>query len=377
MKIEQFKAGVWRQQYKYKSFAPNSINHVWTWDDPSINTLLEQATRAIGELNAFSLIVPDIDVFIEMHVVKEAQTSSKIEGTQTAIDEALLPEAEVAPEKRDDWREVRNYIEAMNRSIADLRDLPLSNRLLCKAHATLMRDVRGKHKQPGDFRTSQNWIGGSSLADAVFIPPHPDDVPGLMTDLERFWHNETIAVPHLVRAAISHYQFETIHPYLDGNGRIGRLLITLYLVSNGLLAKPSLYLSDFFERNRASYYDALMRVRVANDLSHWIRFFLRGIAETATKGRDTFRKILSLRTEVEQNVSTLGKRSVNGRAAVNYLYSQPMVTAASLSGELRLSKPTGHKLVDELVRLKILRELTGRQKHRIYAFHRYLELFSS
>ena len=377
MKIELFKAGVWRQQYKYKSFAPNTINHLWTWDDPSINTLLEEATRAIGELNAFSLIVPDIDLFIEMHVVKEAQTSSKIEGTQTGIDEALLPEAEVAPENRDDWREVRNYIEAMNSAIAELRDLPLSNRLLCSAHATLMRDVRGEHKLPGDLRTSQNWIGGSSLADAVFIPPHPNDVGALMADLEKFWHNETIAVPHLVRAAISHYQFETIHPFLDGNGRIGRLLITLYLVSNSLLAKPSLYLSDFFERNRTSYYDALMRVRVANDLSHWVRFFLRGVAETATKGRDTFRKILSLRTEMEQKVSTLGKRSVNGRAAVNYLYSQPMVTAASLGAQLRLSKPTSHKLVDELVRLGILRELTGRQKHRIYAFQRYLELFSS
>ena len=296
MKFETFKAGVWQQRYQYKSFEPVRVNHPWFWEDPTINTLLENANRALGELNAFSLIVPDIDLFIEMHVVKEAQTSSRIEGTQTGLDEALMPEEQILPEKRDDWREVRNYIDAVNSAIAELANLPLSNRLLKQTHAVLMQGVRGDHKQPGEFRISQNWIGGSSLADAVFIPPHPDGVPDLMGDLEKFWHNEEIVVPHLIRAAISHYQFETIHPFLDGNGRIGRLMIPLYLVSHGLLAKPSLYLSDFFERNRASYYDALMRVRVSNDITHWVRFFLSGMAETATKGRDAFRQILALRT---------------------------------------------------------------------------------
>jgi Fic family protein len=377
MKFETFKAGIWKARYQYKSFEPVTVNHEWVWEDARINTLLEQANRALGELNAFSLIVPDIDLFIEMHVVKEAQTSSRIEGTQTGIDEALMPEEDIRPEKRDDWREVRNYIDGVNVAIRELATLPLSNRLLKQTHEILMRGVRGEHKQPGEFRTSQNWIGGSSVADAVFIPPHPDGVPDLMGDLEKFWHNEAVTVPNLVRIAISHYQFETIHPFLDGNGRIGRLMIPLYLVSNGLLAKPSLYLSDFFERNRASYYDALMRVRVSNDLIHWVRFFLAGVAETAAKGRDVFRQILALRTEVEHAVLDLGKRATTARTALNVLYKTPLVSSADLERALEISTPTANTLIRELIRVGVLVEITGQRRGRIYAFERYLKLFVS
>lgn len=375
MKFETFQAGSWQQRYQYKSFEPVPVNHEWVWEDPAINTLLESANRALGELNAFSLIVPDIDLFIEMHVVKEAQTSSRIEGTQTGIDEALMPEEQILPEKRDDWREVRNYIKAVNTAIGELKTLPLSNRLLKQTHEILLSGVRGEHKQPGEFRTSQNWIGGSSLKDAVFIPPHPDNVPELMGELEKFWHNDMITVPHLVRLAISHYQFETIHPFLDGNGRIGRLLIPLYLVSHGLLAKPSLYLSDFFERNRASYYDALMRVRVANDLIHWVRFFLQGITETATKGRDVFRQILALRNELEPLLMTLGKRAPNARQTLNFLYQQPVVTAADLEKALGVTHPTANALLKDFIRLGILQETTGAERHRVYIFQAYLKLF--
>ncbi len=375
MKFETFTAGHWQPRYQYKSFEPVPVNHEWIWEDPGINSLLEQATRALGELNAFSLIVPDIDLFIEMHVVKEAQTSSKIEGTQTGIDEALMPEEQIRPEKRDDWREVRNYIDAVNQAVLELKTLPLSNRLLRQTHATLMSGVRGEHKQPGEFRISQNWIGGSSLADATFIPPHPDGVPELMSDLEKFWHNEEIVVPYLIRAAISHYQFETIHPFLDGNGRIGRLLIPLYFLSHGLLAKPSLYLSDFFERNRASYYDALMRVRVSNDLIHWVRFFLNGVAQTASKGRDTFQQILALRTQVEHQILQLGKRTPNARQALNVLYRKPMVTAADLERELGLSHPTVNALLRDFIRLGLLKEVTGSARNRLYVFETYLKLF--
>jgi Fic family protein len=375
MKFETFCAGQWQQRYQYKSFEPALVNHEWVWEDTVINALLESANRALGELNAFSLIVPDIDLFIQMHILKEAQTSSRIEGTQTAIDEVLMSEDQISPEKRDDWREVHNYIDALNTAIAALKTLPLSNRLLKQTHSILMQGARGARKQPGEFRISQNWIGGSGLIDAAFTPPHQDGVPALMSDLEQFWHNDAITVPHLIRIAISHYQFETIHPFLDGNGRIGRVLIPLYLVSHGLLEKPSLYLSDFFERNRASYYDALMRVRVSNDIIHWVRFFLQGVFETASKGRDVFRKILALRTQVEQQILGLGKRAPNAKAALNVLYRQPMVTASDLEQQLGVSHPTANALLKDLVRLNILHEVTGAQRHRQYFFETYLKLF--
>lgn len=375
MKFEGFSPGVWRQQYQYKSFSPVPVNVEWRWEDARINTLLEQATRALGELNAFSLIVPDIDLFLEMHIAKEANQSSRIEGTQTAMDEALMSEDMIAPEKRDDWREVRNYIDAINTAIAELETLPLSNRLLRETHAILMRGVRGEHKMPGEFRSSQNWIGGSGLKDAAFVPPHPTEVPDLMSDLEKFWHNESIEVPNLVRIAISHYQFETIHPFCDGNGRIGRLLITLYLVSKGLLHKPALYLSDFFERNRASYYDALMAVRMSGDLNHWVRFFLTGVAETATQGRDTFQKVLALRTEVEARMHELGRRGKKGLQLLRLLYRRPVVTVAEVTRELEVSAPTANALVADFVRLGLLKEMTGYARNRVFAFETYLKLF--
>ena len=370
MKLEHFKAGNWRQQFQYKSFSPAMVNQQWTWEDPAINTLLEKATRALGELNAFSLIVPDIDLFIQMHVVKEAQSSSKIEGTQTGIEDALMPEEQIAPEKRNDWREVHNYIDALTAATAVLQNLPLSNRLIKQTHETLMSGVRGEHKQPGEFRISQNWIGGSNLSDAVFIPPHHTEVMDLMSDLEKFWHNEEIIVPELVKAAITHYQFETVHPFLDGNGRIGRLLIPLYFISKGLLHKPSLYLSDFFERNRAAYVDALMRVRMANDLILWIRFFLNGVCATAEKGRDTFHKILLLRSEVEPQIHSLGRRAPNGMALLLQLYRWPVITVAEVEEKIKVTKPTANAVVREFRKLGILKELSGRQRYRVFCFER-------
>lgn len=375
MKFETFEAGRWVPQYQYKSFSPVTVNHEWSWENPQINTLLERASRALAELDAFTLIVPDVDLFMRMHITKEANNSSRIEGTQTEMDEAVLDSSQLAPEKRDDWQEVQNYVQAINEAVEKLEHLPLSNRLLKHTHAILMQGVRGEHKSPGEFRISQNWIGGSSLADAAFIPPHPDEVPALMGDLELFWHNDNVSVPELIRIAISHYQFETIHPFLDGNGRIGRLLIALYLVSKGLLRKPSLYLSDFFERNRSSYYDALTRVRMSNDMVHWVKFLLSAIIETAGKGKATFEGILALRQEMDRVAFGYGKRAENVQKLLKHLYRRPAVTASQVSDLLGVTHQTASALLNKMVEDNMLNEITGYQRNRIFVFDRYLRLF--
>ncbi len=377
MKIEAFQPGSYRQQFQYRSFDPVGINVPWTWETPEINQILAEANRHLGELNGLSLIVPDVDRFIQMHVVKEAQTSSRIEGTRTEMREALEDDPdEIDPEKRDDWQEVRNYVAAMNGAIASLQTLPLSNRLLCGAHATLLEGVRGEGKTPGGFRRSQNWIGGASLADAVFIPPHHDEVPRLMGDLEAFWHNEQIAVPELIRIAISHYQFETIHPFLDGNGRIGRLLIALFLVSKGLLHRPCLYISDHLEKHRSAYYDALTAVRTRGDLGHWIRFFLVAVNETAKKSVLTFRAIHQLRQDTAARLQSLGRRSANAALIVDSLYSKPITTSGSLAYHLALSQATADRLIADLRKLGILHEMTGQRRNRVYCFREYYQLFA-
>jgi Fic family protein len=373
--FEQFRSGERVQQYQYKSFAPTPVNREWLWQDPLINTLLERASRALAELDAFTLIVPDVDLFIQMHITKEANTSSRIEGTQTQMDEAVLEAEQLAPEKRDDWGEVRNYVQAINEAITALETLPLSNRLLKHTHAILLQGVRGENKTPGEFRVSQNWIGGSSLRDAAFVPPHQDHVPELMGDLELFWHNDAIHVPHLIRIALSHYQFETIHPFLDGNGRIGRLLITLYLVNKGLLKKPSLYLSDFFERHRGSYYDALTRVRESHDIAHWVKFFLSAVIETANKGKNTFLGILALRNEMDALILTYGKRAENAQTLLNRLYSRPAITANDTATLLNVSHQAASALLKTLVKDAVLDEMTGYQRNRVFIFSRYVQLF--
>jgi len=312
-----------------------------------------------------------------MHILKEATTSSRIEGTQTNIDEAVLPAEEIAPERRDDWLEVQNYTKAMSHAIAALERLPLSMRLLREAHKILMSSARGEHRNPGEIRKSQNWTGGSNLKNAIFIPPTHQELPDLLTDLEKFWHNERIAIPHLIRAALSHYQFETIHPFLDGNGRVGRLLITLYLVDKKLLTKPTLYLSDFFERNRAAYYDALTAVRTSNDVEHWLKFFLTGVAETAAGSKQTFEGIVALRQRCEEEILQLGKRATTGRALLRELYSQPVMSANDIANKLVITHQSASSLIRSFEEMGILREVTGRKKDRLFVFSEYLSLFTS
>jgi Fic family protein len=329
----------------------------------------------IGELNAFSQLIPDIDYFINMHIAREATTSSRIEGTKTNIEDILIKEKDISPEKRNDWIEVHNYINAINYSISELEKLPVSNRLIKNTHNVLLKGARGERKNPGEFRRSQNWIG-ATLKDAIYVPPHHSEVPGLMADLESFLNNRKIFVPHLVRIAIAHYQFETIHPFLDGNGRMGRLLITLYLVSNGILVKPSLYLSDFFERNRIHYIDNLMIARTKNNLPQWIRFFLAGITETASGSINVFRKIIILREKVELNkISRMGSRSKSGLVLLKSLYRNPITDSNAVCDLLDIAPSTANRLIADFQNEGILEELTGFKRNRKFIFREYFDIF--
>jgi Fic family protein len=375
MDIRDYRAGEYKQQYRYRSFQPAPVHHAWTLSDAALLNQLSDADRKLGELNAFSQLVPDVDYFIRMHVSKEATSSSRIEGTQTDVAEALQNVENIDPERRDDWQEVHNYVAATNEAIAALSTLPLSGRLLRDTHRTLMQGVRGKHKQPGEFRASQNWIGGSSLHDAVFVPPHHSDVPGLMADLERFVNDDVHPVPHLVRIGIAHYQFETIHPFLDGNGRIGRLLIALYLVSSGLLARPALYLSAYFDAHRQLYYDNLSRARTHNDLAQWLRFFLEGIRQTSESSIGTFKAIIGLRARFEREIATLGKKAPLAQSALHLLYGKPIVDGQEVAGSLGINISTALRLIADFVRLGILRESTGFKRNRLFVFHEYMALF--
>ncbi len=374
--MKNFKAGNLINQGTYKSFQPDKINQERKIDNMELLSLLSQADRQLGRLDMYSEYIPNIDLFISMHVLKEATQSSKIEGTKTSIEEALLDKEDVNDEKRDDWEEVQNYIEALNSAITNLEKLPFSSRLIRETHKILLQGVRGKHKLPGEFRSSQNWIGGASINDAIFIPPIYSSINEYMGDLENFAHNTDSFFPDLLKIALIHYQFETIHPFLDGNGRVGRLMITLYLVEKGILKKPILYLSDFFERNRTLYYDNLMKVREKNDLTQWFKFFLVGVIETAKNSVRTFDSILKLQKEVEAKIQTFGSRSNNAQIIINYLFQRPIIDAMKVKKLTNLSFPSVYKLIDELESLEIIKEITGAKRGKIYMFSDYTKLFN-
>ncbi|MBP8192194.1 MAG: Fic family protein [Chitinophagales bacterium] len=372
--MKKFESGKYINQGLYKSFQPNLINRDWIIDDMIVLNLLSKADRHLGRLDMYSEYV-NIDLFISMHIAKEATQSSKIEGTQTNMEEAFLSKEEISIEKRDDWEEVQNYIAAMNEAVMQLHTIPFSSRLIKQAHKILLHGVRGKHKMPGNYRISQNWIGGASINDAVFVPPAHHTVLDYMSDIEKFANDELNQLPDLLKIALIHYQFETIHPFLDGNGRVGRLLITLYLVSKGILKRPILYLSDFFERNRTLYYDNLMRVRTHNDLNQWFKFFLTGVIETAKNGVITFDGILQLQKNIDEKIKSLKSRNTDARKIIDYLYTKPIIDVTQVEKLINKSNVSSYKLIADLEKLQIIKEVTGGQRGRLYVFKDYLDLF--
>jgi len=374
--MKQFKSGTYQNQGFYKSFQAEKINRNWLVDDMKVLQLLSIADRQVGRLDMYSEYV-NIELFLQLHIAKEATQSTKIEGTQTNIEEAFLKKEDIKEEKRNDWEEVQNYIQAMNNAVELLHTLPFSSRLIKQTHKILLQGVRGEHKLPGEYRISQNWIGGASINDATFIPPIQTSINELISDIENFANDELNPMPDLLKIALIHYQFETVHPFLDGNGRVGRLLITLYLVNKGILKRPILYLSDFFEQHRALYYDNLMRVRTHNEISQWFKFFLTGVIETAKKGVGTFNEILQLSKKTEEKITKFGARSADAHKVLIHLYSNPIIDAQKVSEIIDKNPQSAYQLIGKLEKVNIIEEITGAQRNRLYLFKEYLKIFEN
>ncbi len=368
-----------RQTTGYRAFLPSALP-----PDPPVDLsgplreLLSQADHALGRLDGAVLTLPNPDLFVLMYVRKEAVLSCQIEGTQSSLQNLLAAEAGLQdPDTPPDVAEVVNYVRAMNHGLRRLAEQPVSVRLIREIHVELMRGVRGARLAPGELRTSQNWIGpgGCTLADAAFVPPPPHEVPRALADLERFLHADDPAPP-LVQVGLAHAQFETIHPFLDGNGRIGRLLITFLLVEKGLLSRPVLYLSHYFKRHRAEYYDRLQAVRDDGDWEGWLDFFLRGVAEVSQEAAGTAASILRMREEYRGRITEfLGRAAGNGHRIMDQLFDQPIVNVATVSRWLGVTQAGANNLVRRLVGIGLLREITGYARNRRFRFDPYLRLF--
>ena len=313
-----------------------------------------------------------------MHVKIEANKSSKIEGTKTTIEEDLSDLQDVSPEKRDDWEEVQNYVKATNFSIERINEgFPICNRLFKEIHKILLAGVRGERKTPGEFKISQNWIGGTMPSTAVYVPPLVEDLNNCLTDLELFINNEKIDTPELIKIAIIHYQFESIHPFLDGNGRIGRLLIPLYLQSKKYLDNPCFYISFFFEKNRDLYYQKLNNVRTNNDIIGWIKFFLEGVIETAKIAKEKFKNVVELTKKIDGKLTDLNVKFDNAKKVIDYFYNEPYSSRKKIADALEMPDSTVNGVVNELKRVNIIKETTGFSKNQIFVFTEYVNIFLS
>ena len=362
-----------------RAFVPTALPPVPPLEiDGPRQLLLERATLAVGRLDSISTLLPDPHLFLYSYVRREAVLSSQIEGTQSSLSDLLLFELEEVPgTPLDDVVEVSNYIAALEHGMTRLREgFPLSNRLLREMHEALMSKGRGSDKLPGEFRRSQNWIGGTRPGNARFVPPPPDEVEPCMAALERFLHDETSGVPILLKAALAHVQFETIHPFLDGNGRLGRLLIALLLHHGGLLSDPLLYLSLYLKEHRSVYYDLLDRVRTTGDWEAWVDFFLEGVEETARGAVQTARRLVDLFAADTIRIQATGRTASNALRVFNALRQRPILTLIQLRDAHGMTFPTAAKAMSSLTNLGIARELTGQRRNRVFVYEAYLAILN-
>lgn len=374
--IEKFKAGSYRNQGDFKSFIPSPICEDWKWSDRRMNHLLAEANKELGTLNAYSELVPDIDTYIRMHIQVEANKSNRIEGTNTSIEEDMMHIEDIDPERRDDAQEVNNYIAAMNHGIKRIQEdgFPFTTRLMREMHEILLQGVRGEHKTPGEFRTSQNFIGGTMPENAVYVPPAVPDMNGLLSDFDRFMNRDD-DLPTLVRVAMIHYQFETIHPFLDGNGRIGRLSIPLFLLAQKELSKPCFYISDYFEQHRTEYYDALQNVRLKNDMLGWLCFFLQASIQTAQTAKKKFRNAIQ---QVKTYDGYLARKRTSTESLtkiIGEMYSKPVATVNDLVALTGLSGQTVNTCMSILCQDNIVQEITGNRRNRVFSLYDYINVF--
>ncbi len=358
----------------YSAFVPNPLPpKPPLMIDDEMSRLMERANRALGRLDGCTYTLPNPDLFLYMYVRKEAVLSSQIEGTQASLDDLLEYEGEIEGKSSPvDINEVSNYVDAMNYGLERLRELPLSLRLIGEIHARLMAGIRGGHKSPGEFRASQNWIGGTRPGNAAFVPPPAHEVLPCLGDLEKFIHDET--VPPLLKAGLAHAQFETIHPFLDGNGRMGRLLISFILCHDQVLEKPLLYLSLFFKKYRQEYYERLNAVRRDGDWEGWIKFYLQGVYEISKQATDAAEAIMDLMAQDRQKAAGLGKASPTALALLDMLYRRPYVTIPYVARELGISSPAASKAVANLTTLGILKEVSGKKRDRVFLHESYLSI---
>ena len=343
--------------------------------DAELDALREKASLALGRLDGLAAVLPDASMFLYTYIRKEAVLSSQIEGTQSSLSDLLLFENEATPGvPLNDVQEVSNYVAAMNYGLKRLPELPLSLRLLKEIHGELLAKGRGSSKEPGQFRRSQNWIGGNRPGNATFVPPPPDQLNECLGALEKFLHNQPVATPALIKAGLAHVQFESIHPFLDGNGRLGRLLITFILCAEGVLRDPLLYLSLYFKQHRQEYYDLLQQVRVKGDWEAWLKFFLKGVYETAEQSAKTAHSLMRLAAKDETKIQGIGRAAGSALRVHRYLQRQPITSIAKAADQLRLSVPAAATALRNLEKIGIVREVTGGSYGRLYAYQSYLKL---